>query len=585
MSSPSLTGLSSNNPMKYLGPNVSLVVAVTRNRAPTGADVRQPETGKIYPFGTEWLVGKNPTTGSFGDIWFLTKIEANVAYWERLSDNTQTITSDDGTVLFPVAGNFNIYGQKNGVIPVVDTLGSGNTLSIEDRTSTTAFVVDLSSTPGQRGTYNTIQSAITAAPSGATVFIKAGTYIENLSLKAGVNLAAYGNSGFTPSVTITGKLSHTTTGVVTISGIKLQTNGDYAISMTGSASSTSLYLIECNLVAEDFSALEMTTTGTGSSIRILNSWCRTNAVSTNFFVVTGVGGLTFWNVNVIDGGATAQNTPSTFASTGQLLVKYSIIRFPITVSGTGRISGTDSEFNTFATNSIPLIVNATSGTALGNYIRGCILLSGNTTALTIGSGSTLNMLDCTIITTSSLPINGTGILNQAGTTYSSNTPMTSATTITLARKTFDAGNLFGNWAGSAPATGFVGESINASVDQSTPVAITNGDVINVTSIVLTPGVWDVSGIVMFTGLTTTTRQNASLGTGSGVITLASYGNNTISSTFVSTTVEDVGLSIPSFRQLVPVGGGNLTVYLKARATFSVSSSPGSYGRISATRVV
>lgn len=577
-------GLSPNNPLRYLGPAVNVVTCVSIPREPTGADYRQPNTGKLYPIGTEWIVAKNPTTGSQGDIFFLTKIVANVAYWERMSDGLQSVTGDSGGPVYPVAGNINIIGQKAGTIPVMDTIGSGDTLSIEDRTYTTAYVVDGSATAGLQGTYQTIQAAVTAAPAGSTVYIRSGTYTENVALKAGVNLAAYVNSGFTPAVTIIGKLSHTTTGVVTISGIKLQTNGDYAISMTGSAPSTSLFLIECNLVAEDFAALEMTTTGSGSSIRIINSWCRTNAVATNFFVCTGVGGLTFWNVNVLDGGATAQNTPSTFASTGQLLVKYSIIRFPITTSGTGRISGTDSEFNTFATNSIPLVINAVSGAALGNYVRGCIFLAGNTTALTAGAGSTVNMLDCTVITSSATPFTGTGTINQSGTSYSNTTPIPSSTTVTLTRKAFDPGALWGNWSGTVPAAGYVGESISSVVLESAPVAITSGVIKDVTSITLTPGTWDVSGIVMFTGLTTTTRQNASIGLTSAMIPLASYGVNTIASVFDSTTNEDVGLSIPSYRVDVPVGGGNITVYLIARATFTVSVDPGAYGRISATRV-
>lgn len=99
----SLTGLSPNNPSKYLGPNVALAVVVTRDRAPTGADYRQPETGKLYPFNTFWLVGKNPTTGIQGDLWYLSKIVANVAYWIQitfggngdlfsLSDNNNDVT-------------------------------------------------------------------------------------------------------------------------------------------------------------------------------------------------------------------------------------------------------------------------------------------------------------------------------------------------------------------------------------------------------------------------------------------------------------------------------------------------------------
>jgi len=37
------------NPRKYTGPDVYLANIVSRPRRPTGADFRQPETGRLYP--------------------------------------------------------------------------------------------------------------------------------------------------------------------------------------------------------------------------------------------------------------------------------------------------------------------------------------------------------------------------------------------------------------------------------------------------------------------------------------------------------------------------------------------------------
>lgn len=90
MSSPSLTGYSPHNPRRYLGPNVSLVTTVVRNREPTGADIKQPSTGKYYPFGTQWLVGETspgeaPISGAKGDLWYLAYIESNVAVWKQFA--------------------------------------------------------------------------------------------------------------------------------------------------------------------------------------------------------------------------------------------------------------------------------------------------------------------------------------------------------------------------------------------------------------------------------------------------------------------------------------------------------------------
>lgn len=100
----SSSGSSPNNPTKYLGPNVYLNTVVARNREPTGADFRQPETGRLYPINTFWNVTKNPTTGVEGDTWYLTKIVANVAYWIQMGADF-TLATVGTTVQFTNTGN------------------------------------------------------------------------------------------------------------------------------------------------------------------------------------------------------------------------------------------------------------------------------------------------------------------------------------------------------------------------------------------------------------------------------------------------------------------------------------------------
>jgi hypothetical protein len=119
------------------------------------------------------------------------------------------------------------------------------------------------------------------------------------------------------------------------------------------------------------------------------------------------------------------------------------------------------------------------------------------------------------------------------------------------------------------------------------VTLVSGTITDVTSIVLTPGIWDVCGTVMFTGITTMTRQNGSIGETSATIPTISYGNNTMSATFTTTSPppngDDVGVTIPPFRVTVDAATTK-TMYLIARANFTVSTAPVAYGRISATRV-
>src|SRR5512135_3481216 len=89
-------------------------------------------------------------------------------------------------------------------------------------------------------THITIASALTDASSGDTIFIRPGTYTENLTLKAGVNLTAFtgdGSLNTTSNVVILGKCTMTTAGTVNISGVQLKTNSDFFLAVTGSANS------------------------------------------------------------------------------------------------------------------------------------------------------------------------------------------------------------------------------------------------------------------------------------------------------------------------------------------------------------
>ncbi len=117
-------------PTKYSGTNKYITFFVTRDRSPTGADFRQPETGTLYSIGTVWQVGKNPTTGTEGDLWMLSKIVANVGYWVMISSGVVptggvlTLSDTANTLVFPtVGGNIQLEGTA-GQINIVSNPGS-----------------------------------------------------------------------------------------------------------------------------------------------------------------------------------------------------------------------------------------------------------------------------------------------------------------------------------------------------------------------------------------------------------------------------------------------------------------------------
>ncbi len=204
MASSSLTGFSSNNPTRYLGPNVSLTTIVTRNREPTGADVKQPNTGKYYPFGTLWLVGENPTTGTYGDFWYLSNIQASVAYWVQINDSfTLTLTGNTGGALSPTSDNFNIIGGvvTAGTIPV-QVNGSVSTLTVNVQkaqaiASTNATNVGLAAfnssdfSVDSNGFVSSISDTLTGDSGGAISPDGSG----NINIKSDSNFTALGGTG------------------------------------------------------------------------------------------------------------------------------------------------------------------------------------------------------------------------------------------------------------------------------------------------------------------------------------------------------------------------------------------------------
>ncbi len=130
-----MSGVPPNKPTKYLGANVYLISTVTVNRRPTGADVNQPATGNLYPICTVWQVGKEPTTGLQGEIWILTAIIANVAYWKKIANgvvfmagfNVDASTAPGSDPVEPdIDGNITVTGGQVAAGMIANVLRSNS---------------------------------------------------------------------------------------------------------------------------------------------------------------------------------------------------------------------------------------------------------------------------------------------------------------------------------------------------------------------------------------------------------------------------------------------------------------------------
>ncbi len=111
---------SPKDPNKYLGPNVYTGVDVIRNRSPGLPDYRQPETGRNYELMTIWQVSKDPSSGTEGDLWILSKIVANQGYWVMIASG---VTPSGGILTLSDTANILVYPTVGGNIQLEGTAG------------------------------------------------------------------------------------------------------------------------------------------------------------------------------------------------------------------------------------------------------------------------------------------------------------------------------------------------------------------------------------------------------------------------------------------------------------------------------
>lgn len=426
------------------------------------------------------------------------------------------------------------------------------------------FIVD---SKAADGTHTTIAAAISAASSGETIFIRPGTYTENLTLKAGVNLCAYtcnASLNGTFGVIIQGKCTFTGAGTVNISGIQLLTNSDFALAVTGSNASV-VNLSNCFINCSNNSGISHTSNSSGSVINFYNCNGVLGTTGIAFFISTSAGAIALQYCNIQNTGL---STTASTISTGACVISYSNLVFPITSSSSAILQITNASIIPGAAG---LNVTAvTHGGASSNcYIYHTTLSSGSSTAIVCTA--TLDVAQLKILSSST-----TSWCSGAGTVTYSNISTQTTAPITATTQSGGAGR--GIYNGQAPSAGFIGEQIRSY--QSSGLALTSTVARDVTSISLTAGIWDVSGIIafdagpggvatsVFGSISTTSATNGSDGDNAG------YGALPLSG------ARGGGNSIPAYRLTL---SSTTTVYLVASATFTGGGING-YGRISGTRV-
>lgn len=268
------------------------------------------------------------------------------------------------------------------------------------------------------GNFTTMTAAIAAAVSGNTIWVRAGTYTENWTGKAGVTVAGMLGGEAIGSVTFNGKITFTDSGSFVISGCRLQTNGDFALVVSG-ANSCGVQLEECFVLCTNNTGISFTNSNAASGISVLDTDMSTSAAGIAFYASSSPGNMVFGNVFTNNSGGTT--TPSN-NSAGAVNIEQCSWVGPISTSGTAGVG----IFNTLI-DSDGTTTFTHNGTGLTRAEQ-AIFVSGVASSISIGAGAVLNASNITVSSSNTNAITGAGTLNYNTISFASTSKTINTTT-------------------------------------------------------------------------------------------------------------------------------------------------------------
>lgn len=334
------------------------------------------------------------------------------------------------------------------------------------------------SSDATQGTHTTIAAAIASASAGDTIFLRPGTYTEDLTLKNGVQLAGLDYVGGSGERTkIIGKLIDNG-GVVnaTLTNISLQTNGDYVLELTGTGVIVlSGVLVKCTNNTG-------ISTAAGASSYLYN--CTGDLGTTGIGYWTGGGSLR------ISDGSFSNSGSSLAASTtsGTVNILNSSFTSAVATSGSGIYSIRNTSINCTLINTTAL-TTAGTGTSVCNN---CVFSSGSASAISVGAGSTCEIYNSTVSSSNTNAITGAGTAKVDAVTYTSTGETNNATTRTFSE--------FGERGIFTPAITFGGASVGITYSSQAGFYLRIGNEVIFTLSVILSSKGSSAGTALVTGL-------------------------------------------------------------------------------------
>jgi len=273
--------------------------------------------------------------------------------------------------------------------------------------------------------YTTLAAAYAAAVLAGgpqTVFVQDGTYTENITLSPNVNITAFVCDATTPNVIIVGKFTASYSGTCSLSGLELQTNGDYFLEVTG-ANPTNLFIDSCNLVCSNHTGINYTSSGGG--VLEINYCAGGLSTSGIAFVTASAASVSAIRLGYsVIGNAGISTTASTIAG-GSLALNNTICDFPITTSNASFFDVTNSQ----------ILAVLTAGGTNQHTIENSLITATGVPVININSGCTLLITDTAISCDNNPAIAGSGTLKCTPISWT-NTSSAIQNTITIVKLPF-----------------------------------------------------------------------------------------------------------------------------------------------------